>query len=268
VNELISTAMSEPDEEHAYWDAVTALNWRGTREVLDRAFRLCQSASAVERRLGADILGQLGVPDRAYPKECLRILSKMLESEQDYKVTYSIMVALSHHIAPEAIELVLRFLHHADPDVRLGVVLALTGYESHQALDALINLTRDSEAQVRNWATFAIGSQVEVDTPQIRDALLDRVGDADDDTRYEALVGLARRGDRRVLPALHKELACESVSTLAIEAAALIGEPQLITELIALRGRWDGDLDQLEQAIRACSPGPPLAPSGTCDEVG
>lgn len=83
-----------------------------------------------------------------------------------------------------------------------------------------------------------------------------------------ALSEPARRGDPRVLPALHKALACESVSTFAIEAAALIGEAQLITELTALRGRWDGDKDSLEQAIRACSTDARLAPSGTCIDVG
>ncbi len=144
----------------------------------------------------------------------------------------------------------------------------MIGYENQQAHGVLIELMRDTDDQVRDWATVALGTQCETDSPAIRDALADRLTDTDDDTRCEALVGLARRGDRRVLPDLQKELACESVSTLAIEAAALIGEPRLITELIALRERWNGDKDLLEQAIRACSPDPLLAPSSTCGEVG
>src|SRR4051812_35220095 len=83
VNELISSALSESDDEHTYWDAVVALQWRGTREILDRASELCRSACAVERRLGAGILGQLGVPDRTFPGEGVRILSAMLESERE-----------------------------------------------------------------------------------------------------------------------------------------------------------------------------------------
>jgi len=176
----------------------------------------------MERRLGADILGQLGYPDRSFPKECPQILLGMLEREEDHRVLDAILVALSHHRAPEAIGPASRFRHHADPEVRLGVVFALMGYENQEAHGVLIELTRDADAQVRDWATFALGTQCETDTPAIRDALADRLADTDDETRCEALVGLARRGDRRVLTALHEELACQSVSTLVIEAAALI----------------------------------------------
>ena len=194
VEELISSALSEPDEEHTYWDAVVALHWRGTREVFDRTSQLCQSLCPMERRLGADILGQLGCPDRSFPKECPQILLGMLEREEDHRVLDAILVALSHHRAPEAIGPASRFRHHADPEVRLGVVFALMGYENQEAHGVLIELTRDADAQVRDWATFALGTQCETDTPAIRDALADRLADTDDETRCEALVGLARRG--------------------------------------------------------------------------
>ena len=65
------------DEDRA-WDFVYALHWRGTNEVLDWAVRLCRSSCAVERRVGADILGQLGVPERTFPEVCLRTLLGML----------------------------------------------------------------------------------------------------------------------------------------------------------------------------------------------
>ncbi len=149
----------------------------------------------------------------------------MLECEQDHGVLQSIVVALSHLRLSEVIEPVLRFRDHVDPEVRHGVVLALMGHEDVQAIEALIELTRDPEAHVREWATFALGTQVEVDTPDLRDALMERVADNDDDTRCEALVGLARRGDRRVLPALQSSLASDSVCSMEVEAAALIGDP-------------------------------------------
>ena len=118
----------------------------------------------------------------------------------------SILVALSHLRDPEAIVPASRFRHHPDPDVRHGVVLALTGHEEEQALGVLIELTRDPDAHVRDWATFALGSQVDVDTPELRDALVGRLSDEDDDTRAESMVGLARRGDRRVVTTLRREL--------------------------------------------------------------
>jgi HEAT repeat protein len=253
VGELISVILSGPDEDRA-WDAVCALHWRGTNEVLDWAVRLCRSSCAVERRVGADILGQLGVPERTFPEACLRTLLGMLESETNPDVLRAILVALSHLRAPAAIGPASRFRRHDDPDVRHAVVWALTGHEDAQAIGFLIELTEDPEAHVRDWATFALGSQVETDTPTLRGALIERLDDEDDDTRCEALLGLARRGDRRVLMTLRKELESDSVGSLAIEAAALIGDPQLHKALIALQDWWDVDDELLGEAIRACSP--------------
>ena len=61
--ELVSVALTETDEEIA-WDTVRALHWRGGLDVLERAKQLAESICSGERRLGADILGQLGVPER------------------------------------------------------------------------------------------------------------------------------------------------------------------------------------------------------------
>lgn len=63
VDVLVNAALTETDEE-ARWNIVAALHWRGTREVLEWAEQLCHSRCPEERRLAADILGQLGVPDR------------------------------------------------------------------------------------------------------------------------------------------------------------------------------------------------------------
>jgi HEAT repeat protein len=259
VDELISFLLGGPEED-PYWDAVGVLHWRGTREVLDWAVGLCRSFCAVERRAGADILGQLGVPERTFPEEGLGILLTMLKGEEDPNVLRAILVALSHHRHPEVVAPASRFRHHSDPDVRLAVVFALMGHEDSEALGALVELTRDPVVYVRDWATFALGSQVEaVDTTELREALVERLTDPDDDTRAEALIGLARRGDRRMLPALREELTSGSVGTLALEAAALIGDPGLHPLLVALRDRWDGDEGSLGEAIQACSPRTGLA---------
>jgi HEAT repeat protein len=258
VDELIAFLLGGPDED-PYWDAVGALHRRGTREVLDRAVGLCRSPCAVERRVGADILAQLGVPERAFPEAGLHILLPMLAVERDPAVLRSILVALSHYRCLEAIVPASRLRHHDDPEVRFAVVFALMCHEDSQAFDTLAELTRDPEADVRDWATFALGTRVEADTPGLREALVERLADPDDDTRAEAMVGLARRGDRRVLPALREELASDSVGTLAVEAAALIGEPDLYPLLVALRGWWVLDAESLAEAIRACSPRPGLA---------
>src|SRR5438309_1224094 len=72
-HELISTALIAPDEEVAS-EAILALHYRATREVFDAASQLCKSECPQERSLGANILGQLGIPDRTFRGETVKLL--------------------------------------------------------------------------------------------------------------------------------------------------------------------------------------------------
>jgi hypothetical protein len=81
----VKVALTEPDEETA-WEPVSVLHWRGTREVLDAAIRLGSSGRAEERRLAANILGQIGCPERTFPVECFDALAGMLSKENNLGV--------------------------------------------------------------------------------------------------------------------------------------------------------------------------------------
>jgi HEAT repeat protein len=168
IDELVRLALTEQDE-NAAWEAVTVLHFKGNREVLESAARLCAGIDARERELGAAILGQLGVPDRTFPRECFDILAEMLDRESDPSVLESIGIAFGHLCDPGAISLLLPFLSHSDSEVRFGVVMGLTGHAQPDAIAGLIKLSGDSDADVRDWATFAIGSQIETDTRQFGD---------------------------------------------------------------------------------------------------
>ena len=249
--ELVAVALTEMDEEIA-WDAVRSLHWRGGPEVLELAMQLTKSTSNRERRLGADILGQLGSPKRTDPEQCKSVLRRMLTSEENAEVLRAILVALSHQNDIDAIPLVVGFSTHPDSEVRHGTVLALSihnGHEAPQAVETLIKLSNDSCEHVRDWATFALGTLIEIDTKQIRDALADRLSDPDFDTRGEALVGLAQRKDMRVIAALKRELESDCIGCLTIEAAEMIASSELYLLLVDLRGWWDIDINLLERAI-------------------
>ena len=84
-----------------------------------------------------------------------------------------------------------------------------------------MTLSTDRDTSVRDWATFGLGSMIARDTQQVRDALMARIGDADPDTRGEALVGLAARGDLRATEPLLKESE-EYEATLLDEALELL----------------------------------------------
>jgi HEAT repeat protein len=177
----------------------------------------------------------------------------MLKTEREAIVLHAVLVALSHLAHGDSTPAVLCFCDHTDSDVRHAAVLALTANgDDPIAVDALVRMTLDSEAHVRDWAVFGLGTILDVDTSAVRDALAERLADPDDDTRGEALVGLARRKDQRVVSALLAELSSGEVGTLAIEAAELIAAPELQPHLLSLREWWDIDCELLDRAIRAC----------------
>jgi HEAT repeat protein len=254
IAELISAALGVAHDDDSYWDAVWALQYRGTSEVLKQVEELCRSGCNAERRLGADVLGQLGVPERTFPKECESVLLGMLDCERDAAVLSAILIALGHLGQPEAIEPASQLREHPDAEVRHGVVLALTGHENQTAIDVLMELSRDEDAHVRDWATFALGQQIGLDTRAIREALAARLDDTDYDTRCEAIVGLAKRGDRRVIPIISKELASDGVGSLVVEAVTMIPDSRFYPQLIALQEWWDVSKGLLSEAIEACSP--------------
>jgi HEAT repeat protein len=252
IDVLVATALAEPDEAIA-WNAVVALHFRGTKEVLVKAETLAHSDRVAERSLAANILGQLGVPERSYPKECVSFLLEMLDTEKEADVLQAILMALYHQGSDDAIEPASRYYDHPDAEVRHGVVMAMSGHEDPRAIDILIRLSHDQVANVRDWATFGLGTMTNVDSPALREALIERLTDSDYNTRCEAIMGLAKRRDSRVLPAISKELASDRVGYLIVEAVTLFPFPDFHAPLMALKEWWDVDTPLLDEAINASS---------------
>ena len=214
-DELISVALNVTDDDER-WDTIRSLHWRGSHEVLEGATQLTTGQSPSERRLGADILGQLGVPERFLPDQCKSILRVMLSEGEDAGVLKSVLIALSNQNDIDAIPQVVKFSMHPDSDVRHASVHALSGHDVPLAIEALIQLSNDTCDHVRDWATFSLGTLIEIDNPQIREALAVRLHDPHDDTRAEAIVGLAQRKDFRVVAALKRELDSDCIGRLVI----------------------------------------------------
>jgi HEAT repeat protein len=88
-----------------------------------------------------------------------------------------------------------------------------------ESVENLLLLADDADEEVRDWATFGLGTLGARDSPEIRQALFRRLSDGHDDVRQEAMAGLAKRGDQRVLPFLIQTLESPPVSDCIIEAA-------------------------------------------------
>lgn len=245
VPQLIDIALASEDD--GSWEEIAALHWRGTREVLEAAVALSVSELASHRALAAEILGQLGVPNRTFPTECFAALSSLLE-DLDNRVISSAIYALGHLDAKGAAERILPFGSHADANVRLAVAFALASVDTDKAIGTLLSLMTDVDADVRDWATFAIGSQSDFDSPAIRAALSNNLRDEDADVRFEAVCGLGRRRDLRAIPYLQAFLDDDPDDVFArIAAGKLVGLPAddettTAEMLAAMEGMGEGSL--------------------------
>lgn len=232
LDRMFAATLAEDDE--AAWEAVVDLQRAGSEEVLQRALAWLRSPTVRERERAVDVLGQLGTPrpPAELRQQCANALLELATREKDAPILKSIGIALSHLGDARAVEAMGPFATHPSADVRYGVVLALSVHEA--GVDTLIQLSGDLDQDVRNWATFALGSQLEqVDTPALRDALFARVEEADLELRGEALLGLALRKDPRVIEPLRREFTSGVITVLAIEAAQRLGDSQFAPVLRA-----------------------------------
>jgi methionyl-tRNA formyltransferase len=220
LSEVLERARVEwADRDDEWQPHVCALAARGTREVLDAMVELGADPDAANRELAAYVLGQLGTSAPALPAEQDAALRAMAERESDPQVLSAIACAFGHLGAPHGQAWLLGQREHADPDVREAVAFALGGRPGDDTVAALIDLSADDSTGVRDWATFALGTLAREDSAELRDALAARLDDPDEETRLEAVHGLAVRGDRRAddtardLLAAHSDDDAESVWT-------------------------------------------------------
>lgn len=260
--ELVARALAiGSDEEDDYWAIVLAIRRRSDRPSFDIARRLCSEPSESARTLGADILGQFGLLDGSpYLEESFTTVVALCDTLQPSTVLESALRALGHLYDARALPTVLSFAGHAETGVRLAVAQSLYAVAGDppapDAVAALLALMRDDDPDIRDWATFGLGSQLEVDTPEIRQALFARLDDPEADTAGEALVGLAKRKDLEVVQHLIRRLEDGDVGNLVVEAAEASADPRCLPGLYKLRDEgWDLDDPRgglLAVAIESC----------------
>jgi HEAT repeat protein len=223
IDQVFAKTLIGDYDDDAPWAAVHELQSVGTREVLDKAVAWCRSADPLKRARAADVIGQLGRtsedPANAFSEDSFVVIASLIKAEKEPLPLGSAIQALGHIANPRGVEILSRFRNHSDAGVRFAVACALGIFPDHPlALEALVELTRDEDEEVRDWATFGIGALGKSDSPAIRSALIERLDDSYEDARNEAIVGLARLKDERVLPALLTALDQPAVPEIVIEA--------------------------------------------------
>ncbi|WP_339135498.1 MAG: HEAT repeat domain-containing protein [Candidatus Electrothrix sp. GW3-4] len=254
--ELVEAHRQEMHSDKDTREAMAILHFRGGWKEFELGRQLTESEDPEDRAVGADILAQLGWEKRTFHEESVEILINLL-SDPDHQVIHYAAISLGHRNDVRAISPLVELALHEDALVRFGVTFGLSCHDDEQAITALIQLSRDADGDVRNWAMFALGSQTDMDGPEIREALAAGLHDPEAEIRSEALIGLARRKDARVFPELVKEWTLHDVSMLSIEAAEELADPDLIPHLMNLQESLDFTDDQefqerIQDAILAC----------------
>jgi len=222
--------------DKTYWDNIRVLRTRANDNVFNSCVKLIKSSKPKERIIGIDILAQLGLTPRPFLKESKKIFFDSLRKEKNAKALLSILYAIGHNnekLKSDEIALLASFKNNPDEGVREGLVSALLSVDNKLAIDALIHLTTDKFSHIRDWATFGIGTQIERDNKSIREALWLRVNDKHQDTKLEAIVGLAKRKDLRIKAIIKRELLNGEFGTLLFEAIEELNDKEFLPLLKA-----------------------------------
>jgi HEAT repeat protein len=183
-------------------------------------------------------------------------------NDPHFEVVRAAVSGLGHRPHADALQVLVTLSKHQSARMRRDVAVTLAGYSEPAAVEALLQLASDEESEVRDWATFGLGTQSDADNSDIRAMLWKNAHDVDSDVSGEALVGLARRQDPRAVDLLKPRLT-EECRVYEFDAAQALKDPVLAGPLRALCEAVDRETGidpfwhaQLLAALEACSGGP------------
>lgn len=254
--DVVKAYRASIEDQESHW-SLAVVHYRGGQVEFDLGFQYAASLDPLDRATGAMILGQLGWGNRTFLEESVDALISLM-ADRDEEVVIAAAYALGHRRSPRGIPFVLPLVDHPREEVRQAAVSGLTGLDEPSAIAGLVNLAGDEAPKVRDWAAFGLGTMIDADTPEIREALFRLLDDTDAEIRGEALIGLAKRRDPRVMPALVRELEGEFYGGWCVEAAELLGDPRLAPLLIKMRDSLTLEdverfLPDFDRAISACT---------------
>ncbi|RKR08581.1 hypothetical protein C8C83_0164 [Flavobacterium sp. 90] len=207
-NEKLFERLLNNKSSKNYWNFITELRRRKDNDIFEKSVELTKSEIIKEKIIGINILAQFGFP-RLHLKEILKIYFDLLKTETDKNVISSILYGIGHNnenLTEKQIDIICVYKDHKSVTVRYALVNAILAIDKTKTIDILIELSKDKDSDIRDCATFGIGTQIETDTQIIREALWERINDTDNTARLEAIVGLAKRKDENIKKILKKEL--------------------------------------------------------------
>lgn len=216
------------------WNNISELRKRATEEIYDQAYKLANSEIDKNKIIGIDVLAQLGFDPRIGQKKTVDLYFKLLENRQSDEVLFTIFFGISHNnenLTKNQVFKLIEFKNSENTDIRYSLVSALSGIENPKAIETLIELSEDRYSSIRNWSTFGIGTLYEKKNDRIINALWKRTKDKHQETKLEAIVGLANRNEIKVKELIIKEIKNGEYGTLLFEAIETLKDKDFIPYL-------------------------------------
>lgn len=232
-----------------YWDNISELRKRVNEDVFNQAYEFAKSQIDKKKIIGIDVLAQLGFDPRFRQEEIIKLCFELLQEKQSDDVLYSLFFGISHNnerLTNEQVSQLITFKNSKKSEVRYSLVWAISGVDNPKAIETLIELSEDSFSSIRNWATFGIGTLSKQNNDRIIKALWNRTKDKHQETKLEAIVGLANRNQVAVKEQIIEELKNDEYGTLLFDAIETLNDKAFIPYLEAnlKTARNDSGIDE------------------------
>lgn len=262
---LRAEAVNDDGDPDGYWELISALRDRDAQEVWAQVVPLAKHEDVRLQQVVPDVLRGLGREAQPLASQTLELFAQMLAAHPPAELVACIANACVDFHHGSVVTMLVPYAGHAHDEVREGVLHAVRRSSHPDAIAALLTLSCDPVDELREWATFALGSQRPlVDGPEVREALAARLLDRHEPTRDEAVVGLGLRRDARALGPLLTQFERGFVGVALFEAARTMASPRLSEALRALQRRpslTDEEREELDAAVAACSQADDSRPS-------
>lgn len=239
------------------------LYYRGGLSELRLIKSLVSSKDFRYRTEGAYLIGW-GFNKKQFRKTRLELVLNGLRNEKKVNPLQGYIKSAEEFLPDkQVIDSLLELGDHPSSWVRYCLAESFWGLGHIESIRrVLIQLMRDSDKEVRDWATFglALGNMPSLinhlGSYEIRMALLGQMDDPYPIVRAEAICGLAERGDPAGIPFLIRDLESEDIPAAFLDAASKYASPKLLPSLLRLRERFEDTNDSWDRwlgfAIRDC----------------